>query len=73
MTEQTKYPAKVGFWRNSDNNLRSSIQGLDEEQLALLQSLKKGDRLVLWQVKASEGDSRVPALELKILVNRDPV
>ena len=72
MSEQ-KYPAKVGFWRNSDNNLRSSIQGLDKEQVALLQSLKEGDRLVLWQVKASEGDSRVPSLELKILVNRDPV
>jgi hypothetical protein len=72
MSEQ-KYPAKVGFWKNSDNNLRSSIQGLDVEQLALLQSLKLGDRLVLWQVKANEGDSRIPALELKVLKEREPV
>jgi hypothetical protein len=72
MSEQ-KYPAKVGFWKNSDGNLRSSIQGLDDEQLALLQGLKKGDRLVLWQVKANEGDSRIPALELKVLKEREPV
>lgn len=56
--------SNVGFWKKDSGNLMNPAKGLTEEQVAFLQSLKAGDRLVLWTNDVKENDNR-PNLVLK--------
>lgn len=38
----------IGFWKKSTENFLTHSEGLNEEQIKFLQSLKVGDRLILW-------------------------
>lgn len=42
---------RVNFWVNKVGNLNSHHQGLSQEQVDALKSLKVGDRLVMWEEK----------------------
>ena len=53
----------IGFWKNKDNNFRSSYKGLTEEQVEFLKGLKKGDRLVIFVLSKNDG-TNMPLLEL---------
>ena len=38
----------IGFWTKETGNMLSHGKGLDVDQIQFLQSLKEGDRLILW-------------------------
>ena len=44
----------IGFWMSKDKAFRTSTKGLSEEQIKFLQSLKAGDRLVIFPAKGDE-------------------
>lgn len=67
------YPPKIGFWRDRNNNFRSSVKGLTEEQVQMLKEFKVGDQLVIFQVEAAAGNDSIPVLELKKAVHRPMV
>lgn len=40
---------KIAFWKKESGNYMSASQGLTQEQVSFLQSLKVGDRLIVMQ------------------------
>lgn len=38
----------ISFWKKETSNLMSHGKGLSKEQVEALQSLKEGDRLIMW-------------------------
>lgn len=56
--------SNVGFWKKESGNLMNPSKGLTEEQVVFLQSLKVGDRVILWNNIVKEGDNK-PNLVLK--------
>ena len=59
----------IGFWLAKDRALRSSTQGLTQEQIEFLQSLKVGDRLVLFPAKP-DANKNYPDLSLTKVENK---
>lgn len=56
--------SNVGFWKKESGNLMNPTKGLTEEQVVFLQSLKAGDRLIIWVNDVKEGENR-PNVVLK--------
>ena len=56
---------KIGLWKKETNNLLSHGEGLTEEQVEFLQSLKPGDRLICWYNKDSSEDPKRATYTLK--------
>ena len=54
----------IGVWKKESGNMMSHKSGLDEDQIALLQSLKVGDRLILWN-NYSDINSTKPDFTIK--------
>jgi hypothetical protein len=49
---------KLVFWKKESGNMMSSGKGLSKEELEFLQSLKEGDRLIVWDnAKSKKGES----------------
>lgn len=44
----------IGFWQSKDKAFRTSTKGLSQEQIDFLQSLKVGDRLVIFPARGDE-------------------
>lgn len=44
----------IGFWQSKDKAFRTSTRGLSQDQIDFLQSLRVGDRLVIFPAKGSE-------------------
>lgn len=40
--------SRISFWKKDTGNLMNHGTGLSKEQIDFLQSLKEGDRLILW-------------------------
>jgi hypothetical protein len=55
---------KLAFWRKESGNLMSHGKGLTQEDIDALQSLKPGDRLILWF--NSPKDESKPTYTLKL-------
>lgn len=47
---------KLFFWRKDSGNLMTHKNGLRAEDIAALQNLKVGDRLILWENQAASPD-----------------
>lgn len=57
---------RIGFWETSRSYFFTAHQqGLNEEQIKALHSLKIGDRLCLWQNTDRDGNS--PHFTVKLL------
>jgi len=49
---------RIGLWQKPTGNLLSHGKGLSEEEIKFLQSLKVGDRLIIWDnTKRNENTS----------------
>lgn len=46
--EQAKISKGIGLWTSSGGQSVSHNKGLNKEQIAFLQSLKEGDRIIVW-------------------------
>lgn len=56
---------KVGLYKNNETGtMLSHASGLSEEQIEFLQSLKPGDRLVLWVNSYKTAENKVPTHNL---------
>lgn len=53
----------IGFWKKESGNLMSIGKGLSQAEVELLQSLKPGDRLILWSNRSS--GEKTPQYTLK--------
>lgn len=65
----------IGLWRNDSGNILSHNKGLSKEQIEILQSLKEGDRLIIWsntfKAKGIEPDFNLKKFEGKPKSNVD--
>jgi hypothetical protein len=59
----------IGLWKNESGNIISHSKGLNKEQIELLQSLKEGDRLIIWTNTYKTKDHE-PGFNLKKFVAR---
>jgi len=59
----------IGFWKSKSRPTfcLSHAKGLDELQVAMLHTLKPGDRLALWVNEDKTGENR-PDFTLKVMV-----
>lgn len=48
----------IAFWQNGDGAYRTTTHGLTEEQVAFLQTLVPGDRLVLFVAKYKDYETQ---------------
>jgi hypothetical protein len=68
--EKKQYAPNVAFWAKETGNLMSHGKGLTAEQVAFFQSLKEGDRLIIWS-NNNNGDESKPTHSLKQYVKRE--
>lgn len=54
----------IGFWKKESGNIMNHSKGLSEEQVKFLQSLKVGDRLIVYTNQVAEGENK-PTHNLK--------
>ena len=74
MANDKKYPPEfnVSFWKKDTGNLLSHGQGLSAEQIAFIQKLQVGDRLILWANNAKAGaNPNMPTHSLKVFKNKE--
>lgn len=60
----------IAFWKKETGNLMSASKGLTEEEIKFLQSLKIGDRLIVYNNNIKEGDNR-PNFTIKKYEKKD--
>lgn len=61
----------IGFWKTEKGNLLSHSGGFNEKELELLQSLKPGDRLVIYDNTADKLNEKSPDYSLKIFAQKE--
>ena len=59
----------IAFWKKDTGNIMSHGSGLSVEQVAFLQSLKVGQRLILWSNNGAEGSK--PTHNLKVFKTKE--
>jgi hypothetical protein len=64
-----KKKAGIGLWVNESGNIISHSKGLNKDQIELLQSLKEGDRLIIWANTYKTKDHE-PGYNLKKFVGK---
>lgn len=58
----------IGFWKTKRAGFATStVKGLDELQVKMLQQLRVGDRLALWTNEEKAGEHR-PDFTMKVMV-----
>lgn len=57
---------RVGLWQKPTGNLLSHGKGLTEEEIKFLQSLKVGDRLIIWDNTKRNENTSYPTHNLTI-------
>lgn len=58
----------ISFWIKETGNMLSHTSGLSKEQIEALQSLKEGDRLILW--KNESKNENTPNYTLKVFKSK---
>lgn len=48
MSDNKSKKVGIGLWKNDRGNMLSHSKGLTQEQVNFLQSLKAGDRMIIW-------------------------
>jgi len=61
----------ITFWKKETGNLMNAKQGLTAEQIEFLQSLKQGDRLILWFENQKSSDNS-PDFRMKKYAKEKP-
>ena len=57
---------RIGLWQKPTGNLLSHGKGLTEEEIKFLQSLKVGDRLIIWDNTKRNENTNYPSHSLTL-------
>ncbi len=60
----------IGFWKKESGNSLTHGKGLTVEHIEFLKTLKEGDRLIIWDNKPKEGETK-PHFTLKKFLKKE--